>query len=166
MEKIRSLRASIESAIPDLKRNPDRLVVFVNQGHVASTSITSPSFEYRYEAEVLLTDYADHVDKAVVACLLWARLNEPDVFARYHQGKDGLSFEAELIDEKKIDLVIRLPLTERVIVRELETGEVTIEHIGEPSPPDPYGPAPGNLTTLFGQHDTDPVEDLTHDPSA
>ena len=166
MEKIRSLRAAIEAAIPDLARNPDRLVIFVNQGQIASASITSPSFEYRYEGEILLTDYSDHVDKAVVATLLWARLNEPDIFTNYHQGKLGLSFDAELIDEKKIDLVIRLPLTERVIVRELETGEVTIEHIGEPPPPDPFGPAPGNLQVVFGQYDENPVEDLTNDPVA
>lgn len=166
MNKLASLRKAIERAVPDLGKNPDKMAIFVEQGIARSTSVTSASFEYQYTAEVLITEYADHVSKIIVAILLWIKLNQAELFQQWINTKGGVDFEAEVLDEKKIDLLIRLPLTERVLVRELESGEVTIEHIGEPALPDPMGEAPGTLQTLYGTHADNESEDLTNDPVA
>lgn len=165
MEKIRSLRAAIEAAIPDLARNPERLLLFVDKGKIASTSRVHASFEYRYEAEVLLVDFSDHLDKVVVACILWAQAHEPDIFQRWRETGEGISFEAELRNENDVDISLKMPLTERVIVRQQPDGSVYIEHAGEPPAPDPLGTPLGTFQKLHIQQAGQPPVDLSEDPA-
>lgn len=165
MQKIKSLRAAIESAIPDLLRNPDRLVVFAEQGRIACTSRTSLSFEYRYQVELLFTNFSGHVDCAIVAVMAWVQDNEPLIFDRWREDGESITFEAELLSEKEVDLAIRIPLTERVKVTRQPDGQIDIQHLGEPPHPDPMGPAPGTLQTAYAHLDGRPSEDITHDPT-
>lgn len=165
MEKIHSLRAAIEAAIPDLGRNPERLLLFVDKGQIASTSRVHASFEYRYTAEVLLVDFSDHLDKVVVACIRWAQINEPDIFQCWRNTGEGISFEAELRNENDVDISLKLPLTERVIVRQQPDGSVDIEHVGEPPAPDPLGPPQGVFQSLYVQAPGQPPENLSQEPA-
>lgn len=162
MNKIQTLRAAIEAAIPDIRRNPDRLVVFAEQGKIACTSRTNLSFEYRYQVELLFTSLSGHVDCAIVAVMAWVRDNEPLIFDRWRNEGEGIAFEAELVSEKEVDLAIRLPLTERVKVTQQLNGQIDIQHLGEPPHPDPMGPAP-LLKTVFAQYSSHEVwaEEIT-----
>ena len=47
MWKLQSLRKLIESAVPDLKRDPERLIVMATDGAAVSTLAAGLSFEYR-----------------------------------------------------------------------------------------------------------------------
>ncbi len=165
MNKLKTLRAAVEAAIPDLRRNPDRLVIFAERGAIASTSRASLSFEYRYQVELLFTNFSSHVDLAVVAVMSWVRDNEPLIFDRWRQTKEGIEFDAELLSETEVDLSIRLPLTERVKVTPREDGGLDILHLGEPPHPDPMGLAPGILQTAFVHLDGHASEDITSDPT-
>lgn len=150
MNKPQSLRAALEDALPDLKRDPERLLVFVNKGKIVSTAINNLSFEYRFDVELLFTDFAAHIDNIIVPIMDWCKTNEPDVFAAWRNTGAGIEFQAELLDDNKADIAITIPLTEAVLVHPVEGGYTT-EHLGEPSPQDPIGLTmenTGNLQTI------------------
>ncbi|WP_022955771.1 phage tail protein [Perlucidibaca piscinae] len=165
MNKIHSLRAAIEQAIPELRQHPERLSLFVEKGRIASASRVHASFEYRYEVQILLTDFAADVDLAVVACILWAQVNEPEIFDRWRNTQEGIEFEAEVIDDNKVDLAITMPLTERVLVKRQEDGSHNIEHVGEPLAPDPLGPPLGIFRKLHAQQGDQPPVYLSTEPA-
>ena len=137
MIKPASLRAAIEAALPDLKRNPDRLLVFIDEGSIRCTGAPSLSFEYGYTLQIVVTDYAEHADTIMVPVLAWVAVNQPDLLQNPDRQRDGIRFEADLLDHAKMDLSVRLQLTERVIVADLPDGSRTATHVGEP-PLDPY----------------------------
>lgn len=45
---------------------------------------------------------------------------------------EGIKFEADALDNSKVDLSIRLPLTERVVIGRDAEGNTTITQPGEP----------------------------------
>ena len=79
MWKLQSLRKLIESAVPDLKRDPERLIVMATDGAAVSTLAAGLSFEYRYTAAITVLDYTGHTDALFVPILAWARVNQSDV---------------------------------------------------------------------------------------
>lgn len=137
MLKPASLRTAIEAALPDLKRNPDRLLVFIDEGTVRCTSAESLSFEYGYTLQLVVTDYADHADTIMVPLLGWLATHQPELLANPDRGRDGIRFEADLLNKVSMDLAIRIALTERVVVSALPGGSYTATHVGEP-PLDPW----------------------------
>ena len=48
------------------------------------------------------------------------------------RGKDAIAFEADILDGGKVDMSIKLPITERVIVKRLSDGKLDISHPDEP----------------------------------
>lgn len=132
MLKPASLRAAIEAALPDLKRNPDRLLVFIDEGTIRCTAAASLSFEYGYTLKVIVTDYAQHADTIMVPLLAWIATNQPELLANPDRQRDGIRFEADLLDKGKMDLALSIQLTERVVVRPMEGGGYTAEHVPEP----------------------------------
>ncbi len=137
MLKPASLRTAIEAALPELKRNPDRLLVFIDEGGIRCTSAASLSFEYTYTLNLVVTDYAQHADTLMVPVLAWVAKNQPELLANPERQRDGIRFEADLLNKQSMDLSIHITLTERVIVRTAPDGGITAEHVGEP-PLDPY----------------------------
>jgi len=137
MLKPASLRAAIEAALPDLRRNPDRLLVFIDEGGIRCTSAVSLSFEYAYTLTLVVTDYGEHADTLMVPILAWVARHQPELLANPDRQRDGIQFEADLLTKQTMDLSVRITLTERVIVRTAPDGGITAEHVGEP-PLDPY----------------------------
>ena len=137
MIKPASLRAAIEAALPSLKRNPDRLLVFIEEGGIRCTAATSLSFEYSYTLQLVVTDYADHADTIMVTVLAWVAKHQPEILANPDRQRDGIQFEADLINHTTMDLSVRIRLTERVVVARTDTGDYTATHVPEP-PLDPY----------------------------
>lgn len=134
MLKPASLRAALETALPELAANPDRLIIYIDQGRVENRAGASLSFEYRYRLNVVLLDYAQHASAAVVPILAWLRVNQPEVELNPAIGEQAFSFEAEILNHSAMDFAIRLQMSERVIVtQDPDTGETHARHVGEPA---------------------------------
>jgi hypothetical protein len=132
-----SLRAAIEAILPDVRANPDRLLVFIEDGSLRATAAASLSFEYAYTLNIVITDYAEHADTLIVPVLAWIAANQPELLANADRQPGGMRFEADLLNHSTMDLSLRLTLTERVIVAAQPDGSYTATHIPEP-PLDPY----------------------------
>lgn len=140
MKKPESLRAHLLAAIPELKRNPDRLLVFVDSGSMRSTAAPGLSFEYSYTLNLILTDFSGSPDAVAVPLFAWVLVNQRELMENLEKGKDAIKFEADILDNSKVDLSITLPLTERVIVKRLDDGKLHVSHPPEPQL-DEYLPA-------------------------
>lgn len=132
MNKPESLRAHLLAAIGELKHNPDRLLIFIDNGKIRCTAAASLSFEYSFDLQVILTDFAGHPDSVVLPVLGWLSVNQADLLENLNKSAEGIQFEADILDNSKVDLSLTLPLTERVIVGKDADGNITIRHPGEP----------------------------------
>lgn len=139
MIKPQSLRDLLASALPDLARDPDRLLIFIDRGSVVSTLAPGRSFEYRYTLNLIITDYAGHPDAVMVPLLDWIRVNQPELLAN-DKRRGEIAFEVDVLANDKVDMDIKLPLTERVGVHAGADGALTIEHYPEPVIEQPYPP--------------------------
>ncbi|MCD7096988.1 phage tail protein [Stenotrophomonas sp. MMGLT7] len=130
MNKLGSLRAALAAAVPELARDPDRMLVFIDQGTLAGTSAPGRSFEYRYTLNLIVTDFAGHPDSIMLPLLDWVRVHQVDLLENYGN-HDKITFEVDVLANDKVDLDIKLPLTESVAVA--GTGpDTVITHVEEP----------------------------------
>lgn len=132
MNKPTSLRDHLLSKVPELHNNPDRLLVFIDDGSVRCTAAATLSWEYRYTLQIILTDYPGHPDNVMLPLLAWVRVHQNELLANLDKANEGLQFEADIIDASKVDLSIKLPLTERVVIGLDGAGNTTITHPPEP----------------------------------
>lgn len=132
MNKPNSLKQHLMASVPALLANPDKLLVFIDQGRARSTVAEGLSFEYNYTLNVILTDFAGHPDTVMVPLLAWMKVNQPDLMSNLDKAKDAIQFEADIIADDLVDLSITLPLTERVIVKQQPDGNHEITHAPEP----------------------------------
>lgn len=138
MKKPDELRALLASSVPELKRNPERLLVFIDAGTIKSTAVRGLSFVYAYTLNLIITDFAKDPDIIIVPMLAWLRTNQPDLFLNAKNQEDGISFEADIINSKSIDLSIKIKLTESVRVaidpKPNKPGDylASITHLAEP----------------------------------
>ena len=137
MNKPNSLRVALELALPEIKQNPENLLVFIDKGQIVSTQAPNFSFEYHYTLNVILTDYSKHSDTIFIPLLVWVREHQPDLLTG--RADEGMSFEAELLNHDTSDISITLKLTEAVIVT-LEAGKLVARHPEEPKLLDITGP--------------------------
>lgn len=132
MIKPGSLREHLNTAIPELRLNPEQLMIFIDSGSIVSTAVPGISFEYRYTINIILTDFAGHPDSVMVPLLAWLAVHQHELLA--NPDRRGLiAFDAELLDNSKVDLSIKIPLTERVGVIARDDGSgYDVEHFPEP----------------------------------
>lgn len=122
MNKLKSLRDYLLANIPTLAQNPESLLIFADKGKVISNSL-SLSFEYDYTVNLIVTDFAGDANIVMVSVLAWYKQNQQDkVFPC------SIDFEAEILDHQSVDLSLKLPLTERVIVTVDTEGNITDMH--------------------------------------
>lgn len=154
MLKPASLRAALECALPELAANPDRLILYIDEGRIHSRYGDSLSFEYRYRLNLVLLDYAHHASAAIVPLLAWLRVNQPELGLNPDLADGAVTFEAEILNHSSMDFAIRLQLSERVIVTtNHDTGETTARHVGEPE----FNPACGPWELIFVKPSPTPV---------
>ncbi|QUE75778.1 phage tail protein [Stutzerimonas stutzeri] len=132
MNKPSALRAHLLAAVPELHKNPDRLLVFIDNGTIRSTAAPGLSFEYSYTLNIILTDYAGHPDAVAIPLLAWLLVNQPELLTNLEKGETAIAFEADVLDNSKVDLSLKLPLTERVIVKKQDDGSLQVNHPNEP----------------------------------
>lgn len=131
MKKPELLKLHLLQAIPELQHNPDRLLIFVDDGKIRSTLAEGLSFEYHYTLTLILTDYAGDLAGISIPLLDWIRVHQSELLANIEKAHQGLDFEAEILSNNTVDLVIKLPLTERVIVKK-QNGQLHINYPLEP----------------------------------
>lgn len=132
MYKPNSLRQHLAAAIPELQRDPDRLLVFADEGNVVASATASLSFEYRFKLNLIVTDYAGDADAIMVALIAWLKVHQLDLMANEERRKNGISFEVDFNNHETVDISIKLDLTERVAVQRGEQGRLDIRHVPEP----------------------------------
>lgn len=132
MNKPDSLRAHLLDYVPDLKQNPDRLLIFIDNGKIRCTAAASLSFEYGYQLQIILTEFAGHPDSIMLPLLGWVRVHQSELLANLDKSSEGISFEADVIDQSKVDMSITLALTERVAVKKRDDGSFDVNHLAEP----------------------------------
>jgi len=138
MYKPESLRAHLMAAVPGLPQNPDKLLIFADEGSMRCTAAVGLSFEWAYNLNLIFTDYAGDPDTIAVALFAWLRVHQLELLQNLERGKEAVRFEAELLNNDAVDLSVTIPLTERVIVKQGQGGELTIEHPPEPQLEQPY----------------------------
>ena len=127
MKKPTSLRDHLLAAVPGLRRNRDQLSVFVDQGNIRSTAAHGLSFEYSYTVQVLITDYPGSADAVAIPLLAWVLQNQRELLENLERGKTAIEFEVDILNNDLVDMSIRLPLTERVIVKPATDGSAALQ---------------------------------------
>jgi hypothetical protein len=139
MKKPIDLRAHLTQWVPDLAANPDKLHVFIETGRIVARYGKSLSFEYRYQVQLLITDFAESPDVLAVPLMVWIGQHQPNLLFDEKLRENLVTFKAELIDHDKVDIELTLELSERVLVKPTAAG-YECEHINEPPLPDLTGP--------------------------
>lgn len=132
MKKPASLRAALVAANPTMANDPDKLLVFIDAGNLLATYAPGLSYEYAYTLNLILTDYTGDPNAVMVPLLMWVRDNQSELMDNPDKRRDGITFEADIVDNDRCDLSIKLQLTERVIVTQGDGGVLTIVHADEP----------------------------------
>lgn len=130
MIKLASLRQAIKAAIPALSNDPDKLIVFADEGRAVANGTGSLSFEYHYTANLILTDMTGSADEVMVAVLAWAQFNQPDLLA-VNDERNNIAFEVDILNHGAYDLSIKVELKEGVRVTTSAGGAPQIQHIQE-----------------------------------
>ncbi|KVN57517.1 phage tail protein [Burkholderia stagnalis] len=136
MNKPGSLRGAIETTIPYLVENPERLTVFIDHGSLVATGAKGLSFEYRYVCHVLLLEFTGDADALFLAIVEWVRGNQPDLLLDPDARAHGITYEIDILDNETSDVSIKLQLTESVVVKVNDDGSRTIEHVDDSKHPD------------------------------
>lgn len=124
MKKLHLLRQWLIGAVPSLARDPDRLLTFVEEGSIEFRRGRNLSHEYQYAAQLVLTDFGDDLDTVMVPLLQWLAEYQPDA-----EPGEAVSFEAEILSNRSVDLALRVRLTERVIAKvDCEAGTIRVDH--------------------------------------
>lgn len=123
MRKLEDLRNHVIENVPGLKRNPDKLLTFIEDGKIEFWSGPNLSHSYSIPVQIIVTDYAGNVDDLILPILSWLKVREPG-----HDPMNTIRFEAELLSNNSYDIAITVNVTERVIVKATEAG-LDVEHV-------------------------------------
>lgn len=127
MNKLKNLREHLLANVPELNKSPECLLTFADKGKVVSNSL-SLCFEYQYTADVIITDFTGDADKVMVVVLAWYQQHQQDKCF-----PANIEFEADILNNKAVDLSIKILLTERVVVAKDTNGQIeSITHPPEP----------------------------------
>lgn len=131
MEKPASLRAEIIKHLPELAENPDKLVMFVENGRVNAHKATL-SHSTEFTLSVLITDFSGSQDILKTTIIHWLQTHQPDILLPGHVRSDAFTFDAEILSNGTADLLIRLRLSERTTALLDDNGQIHIDHPAEP----------------------------------
>lgn len=117
MLKPQSLHKHLLAAVPEFRRDPDKLTINAREGRIVCTAAGGLSFEYVYTLNVIALDYAAHADAVIVPLLAWLREHQIELFENNDKREKSIRFEVDQLNRSAVDLSIEIDLTERVIVR-------------------------------------------------
>lgn len=130
MIKPERLRELLTQTISHFISNPEKLILQYGEGQIYATGGKSLSFEYAYPLEVIAIDFPLHPDVFFVPILAFLHTEQQELLHNpEYRGK--IIFEIDSNNNNTYDIYIRLPLTERVIVKE-NNGSYQAKHANEP----------------------------------
>ena len=145
MKKPDSLRSHILAAVKELQRDPERMLIFTDKGNVRCTGASGLSFEYVYDLNFILTEYAGELDAVMIPLLDWVRVNQSELIMNLDKSKEAFKFETVILNNNTVDLSLTFPLTERVIVKRKEDGTLDVTFPEEPQYEEVLDPRPMQL---------------------
>lgn len=151
MIKLQSLRQHLLDAVPELKRGPEKLLTFINDGKVKFARGQHLSHQYSVDAQIIITDYTGTLDTIMIPLLQWLSHYQPDLVE-----DEAVQIEAEILNNHSWDIALTVRLTERVVAKvDCETGSITAEHR---MPEFPIDACPAKSWQLYvkGPSDEDP----------
>ncbi|WP_257828570.1 phage tail protein [Burkholderia glumae] len=155
MKKLDSLRAAITGAVAYLAENPDRLLVFADEGVTESSASPAQSYVIRYVARIVLLDFAGSTFALMGDIVEWAKRNQPYIVQNPDTRQNGITFEVDVLNTGAVDLSIRVPLTENVVVTVAPDGTRSYASVDDS--------APGNVDVDSAVWLVDPVETILAD---
>lgn len=133
MRKIADLRAFLTAALPFLKREPERLQLYAEEGATSCTLGGGLSFQLGYKITGQLWDFAGHPDSVFVPLLEWIGRNQPELLASFKTNPEVITWRAEVLDADKVDFEFSFNVTERCRVVKRPNGQgADVEHLPEP----------------------------------
>lgn len=145
MKKPDSLRSHILAAVKELQRDPERMLIFTDKGNVRCTGASGLSFEYVYDLNFILTEYAGELDAVMIPLLDWVRVNQSELIMNLDKSKEAFKFETVILNNNTVDLSLTFPLTERVIVKRKDDGTLDVTFPEEPQYEEVLDPRPMQL---------------------
>ncbi|OOS00651.1 hypothetical protein B0186_05560 [Canicola haemoglobinophilus] len=131
MLKAELIRSLLQQVSEDLRKNPDKLELFIDEGLIVGAGAHSASYELQYTLNIIVNDFTGSPNMIFAPLMDFIRENQPDLVDNPERRKDGFRFIADHNNHDSIDLSIYLKLTERVLVKE-ENGKNIIKHLDEP----------------------------------
>ena len=138
MYKPHSLGEHLKKAVPDLRQNPDKLHIFIDEGGAISTGTASLSFRYDYVLNLIVTDFTSSLDALFVPLLAWLKVHQAEIFSNPELRAKAIKFEVDINNHESSDISMTLMLSESVRVKRLDGGMLHVEHIAEPQEMPPY----------------------------
>jgi len=138
MYKPDSLKQHLTNAIADLRQNPDKMHIFIDEGSALGTGTASLSFRYEYALNVIITDFVAPLDALFVPIIAWLKVNQAEIFMNEELRKKAIRFEMDLNNHESRDISITLLLTEAVAIKALDAGRLDVTHVREPQLTPPY----------------------------
>ena len=153
MIKLQSLRQHLLASVEELRRNPEQLHTFVNDGKVKFARGTNLSHQYTVDAQIIITDYSGSLDTVMVPLLQWLNTYQPDLIE-----DEAIQLEAEILSNTHWDLALTVRLTERVVAKvDCSTGRINAEHR---MPEYPADACPAKHWQLYIKHPENAEHDL------
>lgn len=132
MQKPASLRAALTAAIPEIRDQPDRLVIWVEDGAVRARQTETHGFAFDYPLSVLLREVSTDIAIVALAINRWLRRHQPNLLAG--GAGDSYKFETDVLDNKTADILFTIDLCENVAVEPQPDGSWSIDYLVEPDP--------------------------------
>lgn len=157
MQKPASLRTALTAAIPEIRDQPDRLVIWVEDGAVRARQTETNGFAFQYPLSVLLRELSTDIAIVALAINRWLRRHQPDLLAG--GAGDSYKFETDVLDNATADILFTIDLTENVAVTPQPDGSWSIDYQvepdplfgdGQPFPPNSDAPPLQSVETIVG----------------
>lgn len=150
MIKPPSLRDHLTAALPQLRRKPEDLMMFIKDGHIAATGTKALAWQWHYTVRLIFCDYGGHPDAVMGPVLVWLRAHQSELLHNPDTQKRAIRFDAEYLSSKTMDLVLELDLTEAVVARPKQDGPAgAFELHHRTQPPGPHDMPTDAVTALY-----------------
>lgn len=151
MRKLDTLKEAIFAALPELKRDPDRIRIWIERGSARATQTESRGLAFAFTANVLVVEMASDIVVLFLAVFEWARVNQPELMI---PTSGEVDFDADILDNETADVLLQLQLDQVVSATPAQDGGYALEYQGEPDPFDPsilsiLEPVPAPVLTGF-----------------
>lgn len=143
MDKLNNLKAHLLACVPGLKKSPEALHLFADEGRIVGDFENTLSYQYNWQTVLICENFNGHPDTLFLPLLAWLAKNQRDI------KRDDIRFLLDPLDHDRADIRIEFPLDQRVIVTQDANGNYNTSHPAEPAPN--WESSFASLTTTTGQ---------------